>query len=126
MKPQSNDICENNKLINSVQIFKALGDETRIRMLGLLRHGELCVCDIMAVLQLPQSTASRHLAYLRNSNWVTATRRGKWMYYALSIAPHDEMICSCVINYLSSLPQLQEDYIKMASHLKEKNGQACH
>ena len=65
------------------QTFKALADETRLRILALLTHGELCVCDLMAVLQLPQSTVSRHLAYLRNAGLVDDRRQGVWMYYRL-------------------------------------------
>jgi len=79
-----------NSLNDSAQLFKALGDPTRLRMLSVLRHGELCVCDIMTVLTLPQSTASRHLAYLRNAGWLTSRRQNKWMYYklnALSVSP---------------------------------------
>lgn len=63
------------------KIFKALADETRLRILTLLLGGELCVCEIMAALDLPQSTVSRHLAYLRNNGWVKDNRRGVWMYY---------------------------------------------
>lgn len=63
------------------KIFKALADETRLRILTLLLDGELCVCEIMAALDLPQSTVSRHLAYLRNNGWVKDSRRGVWMYY---------------------------------------------
>ncbi|NCO52017.1 MAG: winged helix-turn-helix transcriptional regulator [Deltaproteobacteria bacterium] len=63
------------------KIFKALADETRLRILALLLDGELCVCEIMAALDLPQSTVSRHLAYLRNTGWVKDSRRGVWMYY---------------------------------------------
>jgi ArsR family transcriptional regulator len=62
-------------------IFKALAEENRLRILALLLEGELCVCEIMAALDLPQSTVSRHLAYLRNSAWVKDSRRGVWMYY---------------------------------------------
>lgn len=67
----------------TARMFKALSDETRLRILCLLLEGELCVCDIMAVLQLPQSTVSRHLAYLKNSGWVDDRRCGVWMYYAI-------------------------------------------
>ncbi|MGK2907811.1 MAG: ArsR/SmtB family transcription factor [Desulfuromonadales bacterium] len=63
------------------KIFKALADENRLRILALLLEGELCVCEIMAALDLPQSTVSRHLAYLRNNGWVKDSRRGVWMYY---------------------------------------------
>lgn len=73
------------------KIFKALADETRLRILALLLGGELCVCEIMAALDLPQSTASRHLAYLRNSDWVKDSRRGVWMYYRFN-AEDDALI----------------------------------
>jgi len=67
----------------TARMFKALSDETRLRILCLLLDGELCVCDIMAVLQLPQSTVSRHLAYLKNTGWVNDRRCGVWMYYSI-------------------------------------------
>ena len=65
-------------------IFKALGDETRLRILSLLlTEGELCVCDILAALNLPQSTISRHLAYLKKTGWVADRRCGLWIYYSV-------------------------------------------
>lgn len=63
--------------------LKALGDETRLRILALLAERELCVCEILAVLELPQSTVSRHLAILRRAGWVLDRRQGSWMYYRL-------------------------------------------
>lgn len=69
---------------NSAELFKALADETRLRILNLLVQGELCVCDIMAVLDIGQSKASRHLAYLRNVGLVDDRRNGVWMYYTLA------------------------------------------
>jgi ArsR family transcriptional regulator len=68
----------------TARIFKALSDETRLRILSLLLDGELCVCDLMAVLQLPQSTVSRHLSYLKNAGWVEDRRCGVWMYYSIA------------------------------------------
>ena len=53
----------------------------RLRMLMLLTHGELCVCDIMAVLEEPQSKVSRHLAYLKHSGLIQGRRVGTWMHY---------------------------------------------
>ncbi len=70
-------------MLEKAQVLKALGDETRLRIIGLLTHGELCVCDIMAVLNIPQSTVSRHLAYLKNTGWIDGKREGAWMYYTL-------------------------------------------
>lgn len=69
----------------TVNIFKALSDETRLRILSLLlTEGELCVCDIIAALKLPQSTVSRHLAYLRKYRLVNDRRCGLWMYYSIT------------------------------------------
>jgi ArsR family transcriptional regulator, arsenate/arsenite/antimonite-responsive transcriptional repressor len=67
------------------RIFKCLSDPIRLRILILLEaEGELCVCELMAVLKLPQSTVSRHLAYLRRSGWLSDRRDGVWMHYAIS------------------------------------------
>jgi len=64
-------------------LFKALADETRLRILGLLLTGEVCVCDIHESLRIPQSKASRHLAYLRKSGLVETRRDGLWVHYRL-------------------------------------------
>ncbi len=69
---------------SSAELFRALADETRLRILSLLAHGELCVCDIMTVLDIGQSKASRHLASLRNIGLVNDRRNGVWMYYSLA------------------------------------------
>jgi ArsR family transcriptional regulator, arsenate/arsenite/antimonite-responsive transcriptional repressor len=69
---------------NSAELFKALADETRLRILTLLVQGELCVCDIMTVLKIGQSKASRHLACLRNAGLVDDRRSGVWMHYSLA------------------------------------------
>ena len=65
------------------QIFKALSDATRLRILNLLLHGELCVCDIQSVLGSPQPNVSRHLTYLKNSGLVQDRREGPRIYYSL-------------------------------------------
>src|SRR5262245_57629083 len=64
-------------------LFKALADETRLRILGLLLAGEVCVCDIHESLKIPQSKASRHLAYLRRAGLVETRREGLWIHYKL-------------------------------------------
>lgn len=67
------------------QLFRALADDTRLRILGLLAAGEVCVCNIHGALNLPQPTVSRHLAYLRKSGLATARRDGLWMHYRLQM-----------------------------------------
>ena len=66
------------------RLFQALGDATRLRILGLLLTGEVCVCDIHESLKISQPKASRHLAYLRRAGLVAARREGLWMYYRLA------------------------------------------
>ncbi len=70
------------------QFFKGLADETRLKILWLLlQKEELCVCDIMEVLKITQSKASRHLRYLYHLGLVRDRREGVWMYYRISVAP---------------------------------------
>jgi ArsR family transcriptional regulator len=66
------------------QLFKALGDDARLRIVALLSHGELCVCHLQEALRLTQPTASRHLAVLRSAGVVEASRKGSWVYYRLA------------------------------------------
>lgn len=68
----------------TTNLLKALTEETRLRILPLLGQGELCVCDLIAVMQLPQPTVSRHLALLKNAGWGTDRRQELWMYYRLA------------------------------------------
>ena len=65
-------------------VYAALADPTRLRILSLLSEDEICVCHIHASLDVPQPTASRHLAYLRKSGLVEARRDGIWMHYRLA------------------------------------------
>ena len=65
-------------------VYAALADPTRLRILSLLSEDEICVCHIHASLDVPQPTASRHLAYLRRSGLVEARRDGSWMHYRLA------------------------------------------
>lgn len=66
------------------QYFKALGDTNRLRILNLLLHGELCVCDIQYVLETTQPNVSRHLSYLKNSGLVLDRRDGYRIFYRLA------------------------------------------
>src|SRR5437899_12905544 len=65
-------------------LFKALADATRLRILGLLLTGEVCVCDIHESLRIPQPKASRHLAYLRRTGLVETRKDGLWVHYRLA------------------------------------------
>lgn len=105
------------------QTIKALSDPIRLRIVLLLQaEGELCVCDLMAVLKLPQSTVSRHLAYLKRSCWVDTRRDGVWMYYSLS--RESCTICNELLRILKqhagNLPEAVSDRGTLAAFLKNK------
>lgn len=66
-----------------VEIYRCLGDETRLRLLNLLLSGPLCVCHLHGVLGEPQAKISKHLGYLKARGLVTAQREGNWIVYSL-------------------------------------------
>ena len=71
-------------IANLDRVFGALADETRRRILGVLASGEICVCHIHEALDIPQPTASRHLAHLRKAGLVATRRDGLWVHYRLA------------------------------------------
>lgn len=104
-------------------IFKALSDPVRLRIILLLQSaGELCVCDLVAVLELPQSTISRHLAYLKRSCWVDTRRQGVWMYYQLSQESCDlcREICAVLQRHLADGIDPAADRASLAVILKAR------
>src|SRR3954464_13519355 len=92
-------------------LFKALADETRLRILGLLLTGEVCVCDIHESLKIPQSKASRHLAYLRRAGLVDTRRSGLWIHYRLGRLSNPVLaaIVDAVRHALSHLEIVRKD-----------------
>ena len=92
-------------------LYRAFSDRTRLRILHMLRGGELCVCHIVDVLKVPQPKASRHLAYLRKTGLVRARKDGRWAYYKL--APARNKVHQMLIESLSycckDMPELLKD-----------------
>ena len=84
-------------------IFQSLDDETRLRILALLlEEDELCVCDLVAVLKLPQSTVSRQLSLLKNAGWLKDRREGVWIHYSINrgLAPIQQFLIPLLRNFL--------------------------
>ena len=107
------------KTYNLENLFKALADKTRLRLIGLLGDSEVCVCFLVEILRISQPKISRHLAYLRRAQIVTARREGKWMHYRL-IEPPDEHAARILREVRASLtehPEFQLD--------REKLDQVC-
>lgn len=91
----------------TTDLFKALAHRTRLHILCLLLEGEVCVCKIMSILDLPQSTASRHLAILKNAGLVEDRRDGTWVHYSLAHG-HDAMADQLLTVLGEHLPQTKE------------------
>jgi len=69
--------------VRKKRVFKALADSTRLRILGLLMTREMCVCEVMAALDLTQPTASHHLRILQDAGLTRDRKDGKWVFYSL-------------------------------------------
>lgn len=95
-----------------IQILKALGDETRIRIINILRSGALCVCEIEAILEITQSNSSRHLNKLMNAKLVTYYKEAKFVYYKLDedTLGKYSFIKEILDNELESYEKLKFDY----------------
>ncbi len=96
--------------------FKALADQTRLRIAVLLTEGELCVCDILAVLHLPQSTVSRQLAIMKSAGLVADRRNSRWVYYRLQ----ENALNDAVRPYLVGSLAIQSPHTEDLSSLKSR------
>jgi ArsR family transcriptional regulator len=108
------------KMAELERLFQALADATRLRILGLLLTGEVCVCNLHETLKIPQSKASRHLAYLRRSGLVATRREGLWIHYRLAELsdPVVGAIATAVRHALTHIDVVQHD----AARLQKKTG----
>lgn len=99
------------RLLSLETLFKALADRTRLRILGLLHAGEICVCDIHGSLDLPQPTVSRHLAYLRKAGLVTGRKDGLWVHYRLAPLPDavTQTVVDAAVHALGHVPAGEKD-----------------
>lgn len=108
-----------------VAIFKALSDETRLRTLKLLEDGELCVCDIVAALDMVQPKVSFHLKILKDAGLIRDRRQGKWIHYSI----HDSemfkrFLIHSVLEKISS-ESVGEDQRRLTAFRKNKNRLCC-
>ena len=101
-------------------IFKALSDTTRLRVLKLLERGELCVCDIVASMQMSQPKVSFHLNALKEAGFVKDRKEGRWIYYRLDET--DIFRRFLIVSVLEKLPEdtARKDTLKLEAFLKEK------
>jgi ArsR family transcriptional regulator len=98
-------------LDESVELFKAVADPVRLRLLHLLAAGEVCVCHLHEALDLPQSTVSRHLAYLRRRGLVVGRKEGLWVHYRLAkpSGPLHRSLVGCLETCFRDVEVLTQD-----------------
>lgn len=108
-------------LENLTTIYKALSDETRLKILKLLENGELCVCDIVSAFNTSQPKISFHLSVLKDAGLINDRKEGKWSYYSLK---DDDIFKRFLI--LATLEridekEMSEEFERLKSFLEEKN-----
>lgn len=112
-------MTRNAKSFDMAQLFAALADRTRLRLLNLMDGREVCVCYFVEVLKQGQPKISRHLAYMRNAGIVSARREGKWMHYSIE-HPNDPgagAVLDATLTSLKSDREMQADLARL--------GRAC-
>ena len=108
-------------------LYKGFADPTRIRILSVLAAGELCVCDIGALLRLAQPTVSRHLAYLRRTRLVEARPDLKFTYYRLA-EPRDAIhrnLVACVRSCFRGIASLDRERASAEARVAERKANPC-
>lgn len=110
-------------LVDIDLMFRAFSDPTRLRLLHLLQiHTELCVCDLVSVLELPQPLVSRHLAYLKRAGLAQDRRVGPWKHYSLTTAEcsfHSNLLC-CISKCFGEVPEFIADAKRASKSLSSK------
>lgn len=108
-------------------LFRGFADPTRIRILNLLAAGELCVCDIVEILKMPQSTVSRHLGYLLRSELVEVSRRWKFAHYRLAdpANPVHRNLRNCVRTCFRGIASLDEERVMAEDRVQDRATDPC-
>lgn len=104
-------------------MFRAFSDPIRLRILSLVQPGELCVCDLVEILQLPQPTISRHLSYLRRAGLVKVRQERSWNYYELALARsafHTKLL-ECLSSCFRDVPKMSADAVR-ARGVRKRGG----
>jgi len=108
-------------------LFRGFADPTRLRILNLLVAGELCVCDLVELLDLPQSTVSRHLRYLHRAGLVEVDREWKFAHYRLAeptLAVHQTLL-RCVRTCFRGITQLDRERARGEARVAARSSDPC-
>lgn len=110
---------------DTVRVFKALSDGTRLRILNILLQRECCVCEVMQVLGISQPSASRHLSILHDAGLLKSHKQGIWMNYAIDhtgMPPYAQDIIKGVRLAMAELPEARLDRQKLQKTVKQNAG----
>ena len=107
--------------MNTHETFKGLSDPVRLRIVALLLERELCVCDLMAVLKLPQSTVSRHMIRLKAAGLVADRRAGKWVHYQLLSTPLVDDLRRLLQQHLAGGEPFKKDATALRRYVRNGN-----
>lgn len=106
-----------------IEIYKALSDENRLRMINLLLQRELCVCEIESVLEMSQTNVSRHLLKLRHADVVESEKKAQWVYYSIRrdfVDQNPHLIAHLKAKSLQD-PQMRQDVEKLITNVTPLN-----
>lgn len=114
--------------VNPINIFKALSEENRLRIIKLLRgcRTSLCVCEMVDSLNLPQYLISKQLNILKKAGLVQCEKKGKWAYYFLT--RQKDPIHARLFKYITKDlkdPKFMEDQEKLKARLSLRKGNCC-
>ncbi len=113
------------KVNEIADIFKALGDETRLRIASLLLDGELCVCELESLLDLSQANASRHLNRLSSAGITSKRKRSQWVYYRIDekFSESGNGVLDYIKEQISKSDELKKDHGRLIKY--RKSGLSC-
>lgn len=105
--------------------LKVLANPMRLRILALLRHGELCVCQIVSILGIANSTVSEHLQTLRQAGFIVERRDGRWVHYSLVPEEGLQGLVDTMWPYLDAAGRVNEDYNALKGVRQESLEDTC-
>ncbi len=110
-----------------VEIFKALSDETRLRIINLLilSKDSICECELVDALNIPQYNISRHAKILKNAELILESKKGRWKYFSITKLKNNFIIN--ILNATSSIStqKLKADYTSLIKRLKMRENKEC-
>lgn len=112
-----------------VALLSALADPTRLRLVRLLLQEELCVCELVDALRIPQYKVSRHLGRLRGVGLVEARRNGRWMYYSIgrraALKGFHQDLLKIIDVHVDGMPGMREDHARLSRRLAMRKAGRC-